>query len=418
MHVVLFILIITKFLSKQIYETYPLKIDEIEDGKDLNVMHINNDDTLCQKWIPSLFLPILLIPKSKDIPNDYTSIKTIYIKYPIISISASYSTNIYYHNFIGKNEVVLGRVDSNKFLDCYLGLLNKITGFEELEIKDIYLNKLAKDKIFSFDIWSINGKSITSSLYIGNSHEDFISEKKKANIGTCKSKKENLYWGCTFKGLYLKSKFLNLKQKENEYYTIYFSSGSYDIILPKSIENDFNILTEKTCTYDPDYYGYEDYYLTCSILFNEQNYDYEEIKLLGENFNLTIELDNKYRFINDQKEKEKKTRMRYEDVDYFVFPLIMFKNFHVQFNGEKDLISFYAKDSSLIEVEKKKDNNGSSKGLLVLIIILIIIIIVGLAFGVFWFIKKRNSPIERKINKYNKYDEDPNFQDLQGKKVF
>ena len=48
MYVVLFILIITKSLSKQIYETYPLTIDEIEDGKDLKVMHINNDDTLCQ----------------------------------------------------------------------------------------------------------------------------------------------------------------------------------------------------------------------------------------------------------------------------------------------------------------------------------------------------------------------------------
>ena len=418
MYAVLFILIITKYLSKQIYQTYPLQIDENEEEGDLNVMHIRNDDTICQKWVPSLLAPILLISSSQKIPQDYTLIKSIRIKYPILSTSSLFDTNIYYHSFIGKNEAILGRVlGSSKFSDCYLGLSNKITGFEELEIKDIFLNQLTKDKILSFDIWSINDKPITSSLYIGNSHEDFSSEKKKPNIGTCKSKKENLYWGCTFKGFYLKSKFLNLKKKENEYYTIYFSSDSYDIILPKSIEKDFDDLTDHSCTYREDLHGYEEYYLSCSNLFNEQ--DFEEIKLLGENFNITIEIDNKYRFINDKEEKKKKTRIRYEEeVDYFVFPLIMFKNFHIQFDGEKNLISFYTKNSSLIEVEKKENNNGSSKGLVVLIIILIIIIIIGLAFGVFWFIKKRNSPIERKINKYNKYDEDPNFQDLQGKKVF
>ena len=41
-----------------------------------------------------------------------------------------------------------------------------------------------------------------------------------------------------------------------------------------------------------------------------------------------------------------------------------------------------------------------------------------LSFGVFWFIKKRKGSIEKNINKYNKFDEDDNFKNLNEQRVF
>ncbi len=136
--------------------------------------------------------------------------------------------------------------------------------------------------------------------------------------------------------------------------------------------------------------------------------------------NITLEIDNVNRYNKGNKDNNK-TRIRYVDNDYFVFPLIMFKNFHVQFDAKNDLISFYTIDKSILQVEEEKNQDkkkGTSLGLKVFLVILIIILVLALLFLGFWLYKKRKSYLKKNINKYNKFDEDENFQDMNEKRVF
>ena len=138
---------------------------------------------------------------------------------------------------------------------------------------------------------------------------------------------------------------------------------------------------------------------------------------------ITIEIDSQKRF--DENKTSDKTNIRYEKVDYFILPLIMFKNFHIQFDAENDTIKFYTEEKGILDVpeeeeeEDKKSNNNSSNVGAVFLIIFIIILVIALSFGVFWLIRKRKGSVEKNINKYNKFDEDDNYQNLsEQNKVF
>ena len=137
---------------------------------------------------------------------------------------------------------------------------------------------------------------------------------------------------------------------------------------------------------------------------------------------ITIEIDNKIRYNN--KDNEYKTRIKFEDINYFILPLIVFKNFDIQFNAQDNIISFYTTDESILELKKKNDNNPipkeeeepSNAGIIILVIFIVILILV-LLFGIFWFLKRRRNS-ESNINKYNKFEDEENFQDMNDKKVF
>ena len=420
----LFIILISQYLSKQDYQTFNLVIKEKDGEEDLDIMHYENDiDKICQKWIPSLFTPVLIVSSNIQTPD--TIIKKINANIPVLSPKEKFSINIYEYNFLQKYNVLLGKIQFfYKVDECYLGLSTKNSSFENTSNTEFLLNQLVKngdipEKKISFDIWSINEKPIKSNLYIGNSHENFISKNDDAIIGYCKPKKSDLYWGCTFNGILFNNKILDLTKKDtkDENYTIYFSTENYDIVLPLSLESKIKDFIGQLCTYNLEDHDLEEYYFTCDSLFIER--DYEEIKLLGDSMNITIEIDNKKRFYTDDNEKQHKTRIKYEDIEYFIFPLIMFKNFHIQFDAEKDLINFYTTNSSILEPVKPKDNKkGSSKGLTVFLIILIILLILGLAYGVFWLLRKRRGSIEQKINKYNKFEDEEDFQNINEKRVF
>ena len=122
----------------------------------------------------------------------------------------------------------------------------------------------------------------------------------------------------------------------------------------------------------------------------------------------------------DKEENENRTRIRYENYDYFIFPLIMFKKFHVQFDAEKELISFYTTDPSILQVKKEeeKNNKEESKALKIFITILIIILILTVLFIGFLIYKKRKESVQKNINKYNKFEDEENFQDMNEKRVF
>ena len=55
------------------------------------------------------------------------------------------------------------------------------------------------------------------------------------------------------------------------------------------------------------------------------------------------------------------TNIYFDDIDYIVMPLIVFKEFHVLFDAEENKISFYSQDKSLLKkIEKPADTQSSS----------------------------------------------------------
>ena len=149
--------------------------------------------------------------------------------------------------------------------------------------------------------------------------------------------------------------------------------------------------------------------------FNEKNF--ASISLIDDNMNITIQIDSIIRFSNKNDSEKDKTRIQFQDINYFIFPLIMFKNFHIQFNADNDIISFYTTDKSILQLIQKTEEN-SSNGLKVFLIILIILIIIALLFGIFVFLSKRKGSVQKSINKYNKFEDEDNFQNMNEKRVF
>ena len=99
----------------------------------------------------------------------------------------------------------------------------------------------------------------------------------------------------------------------------------------------------------------------------------------------------------------------------------MFKNFHVQFDDENDLIKFYTTNQSILQIygkNEKKDNDSKGNVGKAFLIIFIILLIVALLVIAFWLIKKRKGKVEKSINKYNKFEDEDNFQNMNDKRVF
>ena len=59
------------------------------------------------------------------------------------------------------------------------------------------------------------------------------------------------------------------------------------------------------------------------------NSDYMPIKLSNENMTITAEIDSINRFTINYELKPTITTITFEDKNYFVFPLLMFKNFNI-----------------------------------------------------------------------------------------
>ena len=68
--------------------------------------------------------------------------------------------------------------------------------------------------------------------------------------------------------------------------------------------------------------------------------------------------------------------------------LMMFKNFHVQFDGDNNIISFYTNDPSILKI-KEIDKGEISSFLIIIIVIAIIFIVLFIGFIVYRFIKKK-----------------------------
>ena len=420
LYLILMLLTINFKLSDSIILDMEIKINEDY----LNSFNIKSNDT-CHGWTPSLLSPILLTDPNKEFENNDDELIIInnikpYFK-RIKRTQNSFSAVIYDFKIFNNFNAILGKSTSEIIDKCYIGLSSGNCNYEELRNNFLLLDRLKsngeiKNKIFSFDKWNIIGNLIKSYLYFGYSHEHFKSNKENGIIASCKTNNSEPFWGCYFDKISFNGNEEYLKNDTHKF-KIYFSSENHEILIPKSFEEKFMNLTERKCIYKNDSYDTLDYFLTCENFFNDID-NIALFNLTNENMIITVEIDSMAKYTTDVNNKEK-SRIRFEDIDFFIFPLIMFKNFHIEFNKEKELISFYTKDSSILQVLKKdkKENGKGTSGTKIFLIIFIILMILAIAYGVFWFIKKRKSSVEKNINKYNKFDEDENFQNM-NQKVF
>ena len=379
-------------------------------NSELEIMHLKSENDICQDWIPSLFSSILLIPYGIDIDHKFPIEERIIKDIPSLSLDEELNVILYNYKFLNKYNAILGQVIFSRFFtNCYLGLSYKDSN--ELNESYIFLNKLKEDshidkKIFSFDKWTLMRNSIKSNLYLGDFHKNFIKPDKKGIIASCEVYGDYPFWGCSFDSLGFKNNFISLKNVDNELYKIFFSTENYNIIFPKSFKGKFYELINNSCIeeYDEEH----ERFLTCANnIFNDNGYF--NMKLITLYFNITVEIDSKARFSLSENQSKNKTRIKFSNIDYFIFPLIMFKNFDVQFDAEKNIISFFTTDNSILSVVRVKDeksDKGLSKGLIALIVILSILVALIIGFIIYRFMRiKKESDIQKDAKKIEEIEE-------------
>ena len=392
------------------YKSFILNAEIKSQLEIMNIKDINNG--FCEKLVPSLFFPTILFPSSILIETE-VDIDNSDVFIPVLS---NYAFRIGFYILssdliLGYNNVIVGRERFSGIINnCYVGLSHGNANFTFLEERFILLNQLYKSnqiekKIFSFGRWEIYLNSIYSNFYIGDVHELFLSKEEKGIIASCKNTNKNSssFWGCYFNQINFNNTIVSLKMNNNELYPIYFASETYDIFIPISFKDNFKLLTNNKCLFsesDNEFYTY------CENFFNEDLY--QIIQLINDDMKITIEIDSAKRFTTVNNELKNKTRIRFHNFDYFIFPLIMFKNFHVQFDAENNIIQFYTTNKSILSVknEEKTKKKGFSKVLLAFIIIIIIFSISVVGFIIYKFIRmKKEEYIQKDIKKIEDIEE-------------
>ena len=390
-------------IIKAKYKEIDLKLKK--GGTDNNLpLYIETSDS-CSKWIPSLFSPILIINEEVKTENySLTSFKTnIQNPYSIMHNNKPLKMDIYIYDISIFNKIYIAKSNFLWPENCLFGL-----DYSEIKANEKNLNAIQNlipgqiDKfIFSFEKWDINKQNfIYSKFYIGDSHENFLN-----NVGTCNIQNGTGYYGCIFNDFVFLNETYSLMNETNKSYIIYFASEFNQIYFPNNFKNKF-----KNC-------HLEENLVKEFICEDLKNKDYLPLKLRNDNMNITLEVDRKNRFSADSSTSNGVTDIIFHDFDYIIFPLIMLKNFHTQFDVEKKVISFFTNDTKILELKKeepqktdepKNDSNGNgiSTGLLILLIILGILLLAGIGYGGFLLYRKRNLTLEKKLNKYSRFEDE------------
>lgn len=299
----------------------------------------------------------------------------------------------------------------------YLDDVSQYKGEYENSIKYLIASKEIKKNIFSFGKWDDTDETfLKSKLYIGDKHENF----SKDNVATCKIDKNTGIYGCYFDNFTFLNETYPLKDKDKKPLIIYFSSETTLIHLPRSFEP----LNEKAIN------KYFMHYVTKTTAG-----PYEPLILRNGDMEMTLEVDYFHRYCESTLEKQFHNflGLESENIHYIVFPMSLFKNFHVQFDIESEEISFYTDNPSLLKITNKKDSKKLSKKepeptkeivaqgseqkkesygttlvkIIVIISVILLIIIIGLAYRHIPLRKKmKNSVIENNTkNSLFKFEE-------------
>ena len=398
---ILFILLFSFIKAK--YKEIDLKLKKDETDNDLSLYFETND--ACSKWIPSLFSPILIINDTINTKNYSSTMMEISIQnyYSIKTYKNALDMDIFLSDIsiFSKIYIAKSRVQWPKY--CLFGMDYSEVNADKQNINAIknLIPKQLEKFIFSFDRWDLNQKDfIYSKLYIGDSHENFLGD-----IGTCKIVNKTNYYGCTFDYFVFSNETYSLIDENNESYIIYFSSEFNQIYFPNNFKDKI-----KNCHMEDNFVPE----FACEDLKNK---DYMPIKLRNDNMNITLEVDRKNRFSDNSSISNGITNIIFHDFDYFIFPLSMLKKFHTQFDVDKKVISFFSNDTTILEIKKdpkkdsvpetkKDDSEGLSIGLIILLVILGILLILAIGYGGFLFYRKRNMSLEKKFNKYSRFEDE------------
>ena len=325
------------------------KIDlKLIKGQDSSLpLYIETND-VCGKWVPALFSSLSLI--NRDIEGNYSKIGwEIKINSPIVIISEF--SSVFASLWLGQvsvfDQVYVAKANIKFPEYCQFGFgYSDVIPEDRSEkynlMKFLVSSKQIEKNIFSFGKWELNDTEfIHSTLYIGDSHENFLED----NVGSCKIENGSGYFGCIFDDFIFLNETYSLKDENNKQIVIYFSSELSKIYFPQ----DFFKIPE-TCNY-----GSVVNEFTCEDLIQK---DYLTLKLRSENMNITLEVDNLKRYYTANKENLANIAF-HQDIDYIIFPLTMFKNFHVQFDVENNTISFYSNDTFRSSKKRKAYSNRS-----------------------------------------------------------
>ena len=330
--------IINILFSEQKLEAFEIHINTstISEGFYIKDEIVNSQ---CKQWIPSLFTPILSYFLSEPISQGSKMADgRLTLKFPYYNHNKKINFELFQNiNFL-KNDYkgILMKSEEKNQDKCYFGISPGISGYEPLTEENTILNTLKSnsisEKIFSFDTWRINSEKDyepKSWFYLGESNQMFSSYDKL--VATCESYPNDMHWGCSFKEMVFNNLNIPITYSNQSLYKIYFSSETHSIIFPNVFEDIISNITNEKCKTN------NKGYLTCDNFFSNSNY--VPLRLTEENdkFTITGQIDNIIRF-NSEEEKEKNdARITFEEIDYIVLPLSVFKKFHLQFNAEKKL---------------------------------------------------------------------------------
>ena len=369
---------------------------------------------VCGTWLPSLFMPVLYVPEGTIIEEgDVDTKENIYLKSPFFNDNKQFEVQMFKNISFLTNDLIgiLMRPMYAKVYNCYFGISPRgnITGLEEdISLLNVLKNNgLILKKIFSFKEWDINSNPVKTTFYLGDSHNDFNSNT--GIIGTCKNDQNDILWGCSFKEMIFNKINIPLTDETGQY-KIYFASETHNLIFPKKFKEIIKENSNSSCSIDES-----DVYLKCVDFFKDSNYVPLQLTEANENFVITGQVDSLGRFNENKNVNKDYARIQFDKIDYIILPLMAFKEFHVQFDADDNLIRFYTNNPDILKVKEIK-KEGSS-GLSVFITILIILIILGLGFAVFGFLKNRRKT-ESNINKFSKFEDEEDYQAMNDKKVF
>jgi len=370
------------------YKEIELKLPKDKNDYDLPLYIEANDS--CSKWIPALFSSISIINNEISTIGYYGT--SFGIRYKNLH-SIKYNKNplnaiIYKNDIFNFSEIYVAKTNALWPKYCLFGL-----DYSEVLFKKQNLNSIKNlipqqiDKfIFSFGKWDLSKKDyIYSKLYIGDSHEFFLGD-----IGTCNIQNETNYYGCIFNDFIFLNETYSLINENNKPYIIYFSSEFNKIYFPNNFKNKI-----KNC--------HLEYRFIPEFICEElKNKDYISLKLRNDNMNITLEVDRIDRFNLFYSFPDGTTNILFHDFDYIIFPLIMFKNFHIQFDAEKKIISFFTNDTNILELKKESNSDNISTILIIFFVILGILLI---GAGVFLY-KKKHPSLYKKFIKYSRFEEE------------
>ena len=410
------ILICLISISYQKYIEFTLQSEKTE--TELMPLHFNLE-YICNDWIPSLFNPVLTISNNKD-TQDYELffVKRITKFNNILYEDYSFACDLSYLLFNNEYKTYIAKCNLNQQYDrSYFGLSpsssKRSKGFndEEYNLALLKNNSHIDKTIFSFEKWEITDDLITSKFYLGDSHEHFKSTD--GYIGKC-SMTDDEYWGCSFDEMTFNDVDIPLSKDDESLYNIYFMSESYDIVFPIEFKDKLIEASNEKCQV-------KSYYLECEDLDEKE---YIPLILSKEKMKITAEIDYFYNYCKAKDKPKIKTRIKFDYIDYIFFPLMMFKQFHIEFDANNKTISFYTKDSSILDVPsqtiEKIKSNFLKVFLITLLIILIIVVIIASVFGLYICLRKRrkSSSIEKYINKFNRFEDEDSFESINQQGLF